>query len=277
MDTAARTRDKAFTSIFTLIATAIACSIVLVAAPRAVEPERLPALRLPDADVRAQRARDAQLAARAPRAADDVARFLALYAAAGRGEVDLRIKLEDLTKIREKLAASAGEVFERVGEEGRLALIASLTERALTSLRSGEDSDDARGLLGAFPRVLARSGYADARGRLLAPELAVRALYKTRLNLVCGRPLERDLSPIEREAYEGWNALEAGGLAPERRALAARAFAEAGGIHGTEARAIWLFQGGARRAAGELLRREYERTGALRLRNMALFAFASQP
>ncbi len=269
-DVDARAQARAFSAVFALLATAVACSLLLIVAPRPVPPDRLPALRLSARLVADQLARDRALALRAP-AGPEVARLLALYREEGRAEL---VPSSDLTRTQEhraELRALARALFARLGPEGTRALMASTVEAALRALRSRAQDEEARGLLGDFPRLLVRYGYLEADGREVAPELSLRAFYKARFNLICERPLASDLSPIEIQAYQGWHALHAGGLAPERRARAARAFFEAGGAYGAEALAIWAYQGGSRAEARALLEREYARTGALRLRNMALY------
>ncbi len=266
-----RSEARAFRAAFALLATAVACSVVVLVAPRPVFPERLPALRLSAARVEAQLAQDRALAARAPRG-PDVDRLLALYREEGKAELVPSSDLTRANELRAEVKRAAGALFARLGPERTRALIAVTVEAALAALRRGDQDDDARGLLGNFRSFLVRYGYLDVQGTLVAPEIALRAFYKARFNLICERPLAEDLAPIEIQAYQGWNALHASGLAAERRAAAARAFHEAGGAYSAEALAIWAYQGGSREEARALLRSEYERSGALRLRNMALYA-----
>lgn len=263
--------ERAFTATVALIVSAVACAIVILTSPRPIEPSQLPALRLDRTRVAAQRSLDRALAARVPRG-EDVARLIKLYRAEGVAEATRDGDFARLNARRGELAQVAHSVFTRLDADAEAALVASITERAMTAL-AGElvDADEARGLLGRFPDLLVRYGYADDAG-LRAPEVAVRAFYKERFNLICERPRGTGLTPIEREAMEGFNALHAGGLPPEQRALAARAYMLAGGEDGAEADAIWLFQGGLRDEALTLFRRGYEHTGSLRLRNLAVYA-----
>jgi len=267
--------ERTFTAAFALLATALSCSIVVVLAPRPVQPSQLPALRL---DPRAVEAallldRTQALRARAFERDPDVLHVLSLYRAEGLSELEDKVDLGALGDRRRELAASAENLFARLGAERTRALIAATTERAMASLAGERDSPEARGLLGSFPAKLTRYGYLnlERRGYGQAPTLAVRTLYKERFNLITERALERDLTSIELQAYEGFNALHATGLPAERRAHAAQTFFRTGGQDGAEAAAIWLWQGGAREQALALLRSEYRRSGALRLRNMALY------
>lgn len=281
--------ERAFTGAFALLVAALACSIVVVLAPRPVQPSQLPSLRLPRAAVEAELARDRELAKRANAFDDDpeVLHVLSLYQREGLAELASEVDMATLASQRQELTSSGDKLFTRLGAERTRALMAWTTERALSAWASGSESTETRGLLGAFPALLVRYGYVHAptpapggardkpRAYGEAPMLSVRALYKARFNLIFERGLDRDLRPLEVLAYEGFNALHASGMPAERRARAAQAFFRAGGHDGAEAAAIWMFQGGAHRAALSLLLREYARTGALRLRNMALYASRS--
>lgn len=276
--------ERAFTGAFALLATALACSIVVVLAPRPVQPSQLPSLRLPRAAVEAELTRDHELAKRARAFVEDadVQRVLSMYREEGLAELASEVDMASLANKRQELSSSGDRLFTRLGVERTRALIAWTTDRALSAWSSGADSSEARGLLGGFPSLLARYGYVHAqsaasagvdtpRGFGEAPMLAVRTLYKARFNLIFERALDRDLRPIEVMAYEGFNALHAAGMPAERRARAAQSFFRVGGHDGAEAAAIWMYQGGARGPALALMRSEYARTGALRLRNMALY------
>jgi hypothetical protein len=302
-------RDRTFSLVFLLLATALSCSIVVLLTARPVQPGQLPALRLDPVAVEAQRSHDQRLAQRAHAFEGDldVQRLLSLLRAEGLAELDEAVDSAVQSERRSELALLAPKVLARLGPSRTAELFAFLSERAMHALyapgmasrvaaspgsgvapaqstptppathtdvlaQAARTHESDRGWLGSFPSLLAQYGYADADGRVWAPALAIRTFYKARLNLLCQRPADAGLRAIELQAYEGWNALHAGPLQPERRASAAEAFRRAGGHHGREAAAIWSFQGGARERALALLREEYARTGALRLRNMGLFA-----
>ncbi|MDB4972387.1 MAG: hypothetical protein JWN48_728 [Myxococcaceae bacterium] len=273
-DDASAPADRAFTAAFALLATALACSIVVLAAPRPVRPGQLPALRLSTLRVDAQRAADRALSARAEAFVrdPDVVQLYDLYQEEGLAELEPAIDYAVLRRQRGERAELARKVFARLGAEGSRAFAVHVVDAAMRALRSDRESDDARGLLGSFPALLTRYGYADTQGRLLAPELSVRSLYKARFNIIFERAPTEGFSQVELQAYEGFNALQAGGLPPARRAEAAGVFYRAGGTDAGEALAIWLFQGGQRSEALALFSQEYERTKQLRLRNMILVA-----
>lgn len=268
---AAVSRDRVFGATCALIASAVACTVVVLAVPRPVEPLELPALRLSRADVAAQLASDRAAAARAPRG-EDVSRWQALYREDGLSELSPHPDHARIAKRRVELAAECAALLHRVGDAGARALVAATTERALAGLRGELAAREAQGLLGIFPVLLRRYGFIAADGTLRAPELSVRAFYKARFNLICERPRAFGLSAIELQALEGWNALHATGLPAGQRLLAAKAFSDAGGTDAIEAVAVWLFANGARERSHALLQRLHEQRGALRIRNMLLFA-----
>ncbi|MET0341666.1 MAG: hypothetical protein ABW252_11745 [Polyangiales bacterium] len=265
-------RDRAFTGAFALIVSATACAIVVLATPRPVLPSQLPSLRLDGDALARQRNEDEASVGRAPRG-PDVDALLAAYLDEGRAERSGPVRVEAEHARRRRTVELAEAVFARAERDEARALLVAVTSRALRALW-GElsDADEARGLLGHFPKLLARYGYVDADGRLLAPELAVRTLYAARFNLLCGRGLLTDLTELERTAHDGWTALHVGALEPAQRADAARSFHALGGRYGAEADAIWRFQGGDAAGAAELLGQAYAGSGLLRLRNLALGA-----
>lgn len=266
-----RRPERAFTLTFASIVSSVACAIVVLAAPRPVLPNQLPALRLDRAELSRQAKRDEEVTAHAPRGTD-IDQLLGLFRAEGTAEATGDVDFERLNARRAELAAASRAVFARLSEQEAFALATAVTSRALLALQGAlDDPGEAEALLGGFPKLLAQYGYADAQG-VRAPLPAVRGFYKERFNLICERPGGSYLTPLERKSYEGFNALHAGGLPPELRARAAHAYAKEGGEHGAEADAIWMFQAGLRREALAVFRREYDHTKSLRLRNMALFA-----
>lgn len=266
--------ERAFRAGFAVLLVALACSIVVLLAPRPVEPSRLPALRLDTDLVEAQRVRDRALVARARGLSRDreLQQLVNLFEEEGLVELEALVDVTLLGKQRGERAALAERVFARLGEEGTRAFTALTVDDAMRALAGDRRSDRARGLLGSFPELLTSYGYADRSGRWLAPELSIRSLYKARFNTIFGRPPTYDFSAIELQAYEGFNALQSGALPPAQRAEAAAAFYRAGGIDAAEALSVWLFQGGQHADSLALFAQEYERTHALRVRNMMLVA-----
>lgn len=266
--------ERAFTATFAMLVVALVCSVVVLVAPRPVRPTRLPALRLSPELIEAQRVHDQALVAQARAFERDpeVLQLANLYEEEGLVEFEPLLDSNLLFRQRGERSALAQRVFARLGEQGTRAFIALTVDDAMRSLAGDRTTDRARGLLGRFPELLASYGYTDAAGRPLAPELSIRAFYKARVNMVFDRPPIHDFSPIEVQAYEGFNALQSGALPPARRAEAAAAFYRAGGIDAAEALAVWLFQGGQRADSLTLFAQEYAHNHALRVRNMMLVA-----
>jgi hypothetical protein len=261
-----RPRDRAFTSTFALLSAAVACALVLIAVPRPV-PLALPALALPAGEVRAALAHDRELAARAPRTPAASAMYALLLAA---GEQELGGEAAE-GPWQNRVAAVARQAYTELGEPGVRALRARASERFMLALAGRlEDEQEARGLCGAQRDILVEHGYLSSGGRLLAPELSVRATYKARWNMIFGRAPNFDLSLLERRAYEGFRALEARHMPLEQRGLALSEFAAAGGAQAQEALAIWRALNGDGDALIELGRSTGVASSELRLRNMAL-------
>jgi hypothetical protein len=261
-----RAQSRAFTSTLALLCAALACALVLIAVPRPV-PLALPALALPAAEVRAALARDRELAARAPSTPAAVAMY-DLLLAAGRQELGHPAP-EGPWQYRGRRVEKAA--LAEFGQEGVRALRARATERFMLAL-TGELADraEAQGLCGAQRELFLQHGYLAASGRLMAPELSVRATYKGRWNMIFGRAADFDLSPIERLAYEGFRALEARNMPSDQRGQALAEFARAGGRRGAEALAIWSAFSGNARELVERARAGNVASSELRLRNMAL-------
>jgi hypothetical protein len=266
-------RDRAFTRFFAVFAAVNVCAALALAWPRPVAPVQLPPLQLDRAAVERVLARDRELAARAshsPRARE----LRALHAEEGEAELSGAAGVAKSPARRRRLAAYAAQLVAQEGLQSLEALRAEATQEAMAELAvPGRTSP----MLGKFPSLLARYGVLGPDGALRVPAFAVRAAYKVRWNLIHERPLTEAFAPIEVQAYQGLLALHAGALQPERRAAAAQAFYQASGVHGGEAYAIWLFQGGAHGPARALMDRVYAESGALRHRNMALYMQLQRP
>jgi hypothetical protein len=257
---------------FALLGTAIACAVVLIAAPRVV-PLTLPTLSLPSAEVRAAIARDRELAARAP-TSEAAKQVYGVLLAAGEQEQG-RSGAEGPWQTRAQATMRRG--LAEFGEAGLRALRARATERFMLALAGElEDVNEARSLCGAQRDVMVEHGYMSPGGRLIAPELSVRATYKARWNMIFGRGPSVDLSAVERVAYEGFRGLEARHMPSEQRGSALSEFAKAGGRHGQEALAIWNALNGQPAALIERGRSTGLASTELRLRNMALSALSAR-
>jgi hypothetical protein len=264
-----RARDPHFTAVFALLVTAIACAFVLLARPRAIIPAALPPLVLSVSAVEACLDADRKEAASAPKSAGLDAMYQG-FLAEGLAERGGTVDLEDARRRQDMFANLATIELERAGAQAASKLRAQAVERFMKA-RAGEiaDANERDGLLGSFEKQLERYGLTNSDGAIIAPVLSVRAMYKSRWNLIHARERSDGLSPIEIQAFEGWIALHGLSTPPEVRAKAARAFREAGGKRGALTLAIWLFQGGALDAAEQLFREESER-GELFVRNYQL-------
>jgi hypothetical protein len=269
-------RDTAFTGFFSLIATATACAIMALAVARPVEPVQLPPLVLDGEAVRQVLARDRALAREAPMS-PQIEQMRAAYLEQGRAELRGQLGVRGLPERRRVMMLGAERVAKELGRSKLEALRAQAVERAMQLLESPSSAsqEERDGHLGSFTQVLQRYGLRDAPGRVEAPELCIRAAYKMRWNMLHELPLTQDLTRIERQAHEGWMALHAGALPPDKRAKAAAEFYAAGGKRSAEALAIWLYQGGELARARELMHRAYLQSGELRLRNMELYMVLS--
>lgn len=131
--------------------------------------------------------------------------------------------------------------------------------------------DEAAAILGGFPEIADRYGLV-SEGRLVAPELTIRAVYKARWNAIHRRPIVDGLSQVELQAYWGWLSLHGWGTPLDRRENALVAFRDAGGAGAEEAAALFDVLGRRPDRAAASLRALYAKSGQLRLRNLALGA-----
>jgi hypothetical protein len=265
-----RPRDPTFTAVFSLVAVATACAVVLVTMPRAVEPSQLPALVLDETAAEGALDYDRHAASRAPHNAE-LDELYNLYLSEGRAEREGQQGLSGTAKRRARIAVITRRLFPALGKEKVVALRARATERFMVALSGQlEVEAEADGLVGHFPDILRKYGLLRADGSFAAPELSVRTMYKARWNMIHERPLNEYLEPMEIQAYEGWTALHAPFLPMEQRAQSAKRFYEAKGHRAAQAHATFLYHGKLRSEAERVLAEEYERTHELRLRNQLL-------
>ncbi|MET0284212.1 MAG: hypothetical protein ABW352_07070 [Polyangiales bacterium] len=267
--------EPGFAGTCSVLLATLVCSIVVLASPRPVQPSRLPALRVPLAEAGRAFADDPTTPTEPLPDSPLLQRFLELYGEAGLNEREAQVDVDMVAEQKRELARITSELFSTLGEQGVRALRETLTARALAALPQREPPSEAYGLLGGFPALLLRYGYIDRDRTPLAPPRLIRNLYHQRFNLICEQPLDANMEPFDRRLAEGWVALHGQNMPAERRAQAARTFAELGGTDAREALAIWLANAELKDEAAQLLRGEYERTGALRLRNMLLFLLRS--
>jgi hypothetical protein len=267
----ARPRDSTFTAVFSLIAVATACAVVLVTMPRAVEPAQLPVLVLDETAVEGALSYDAHAAKSAPHSAE-LDELYNLYLEEGRAERQGTRGVVGTAKRRQRIAMLTRRVFPALGKDKIVALRARATERFMVALSGAlEVEAESDGLVGRFPELLRKYALVRSDGSFAAPELSIRAMYKARWNMIHERPVHEYLEPIELQAYEGWNALHAAALPMAQRAVSAKRFYEAKGHRAADAHATFLFHGKRREDAEKVLALEHERTRALRLRNQLLF------
>jgi len=100
----------------------------------------------------------------------------------------------------------------------------------------------------------------------------VRTLAKARWNILHGLTPDHALSKLERQAFFGWRALHAEGVAPSQRLEALASYAAAGGAHAELARAILLYRSGDARGASELLAKLEAKGGSARTHNYLVAA-----
>lgn len=246
------------------------CAALLIGWPRVVEPELLPALALPAAEVQAVVAQDGRDAARAPKSAlaDELR---ALLSEQGASEVRGSEATESYRARRERMSAGCTALAAAAGEPAVRALRAQAVQRLEDALAGRLPVDQARLALGAMPSVLAREGAA-RDGTLLAPHFVLRTLYKARINLLFGRKPEHDFAPVERLAFFGYQSLHAQRLPILRRVEALRAYAQQGGQRADEALGVLLYFNGEPVEAFEVLGSVAAHGGGLRARNYAAAA-----
>lgn len=156
-------------------------------------------------------------------------------------------------------------------EHGPAALDALRAEAAIQFEKALVSGDAPAAIVGALPQILAEQG-ALVNGTRIAPALTLRAIYKARWNGALRRPLTEGLNDIENRAYWGWLALRGVGHALSTRANALDRYASYGGEGTEEALGIFALWQGASDRAASLLDEEHQRTGRLRVRNLALGA-----
>ncbi len=264
------TKDLAFTAVFALLVTTIACAVVVLATPRALMPDELPVLVLDRGEVARALAADVVLAATAPGGVD-VDELAERYLDEGRAEHATAVEQRLIQQRQRAWQQLVQGVFARIGIAGIKGLRAQTLLHFMRAWR-GEiaDAAETEGLLGSLPEVLHTYGVTAADRSLLAPELCLRVNFKARWNLIHGLPVSSDFSRIESQAFEGWIALHANAAPDDRRLRAARTFHEAGGHRSAQALATWLYRVGHPADAVVLMKRERDARRELFTRNYGL-------
>lgn len=260
-------------SLHALFVLAVACVLILCAAPRPLVPSELPTLRLPEGAVAAVVAQDAKDARSAPRspAARELERLFLEHGEmedSDSGSSAARRRKHALEKAYAQLVAEAGAL---AGVRMRARELDKL--EAALALRLPDEQ--IKGVMGIFPTALDRHGVT-RDGVEVAPHFVMRTLYKVRWNLAVGQATDLALADVERMAYRGWLALHAEGLRVEVRLRELDAYAKAAGgaelARVAEARGVLLHRAGGYAEAQRALQLAHARTGSIRLRNYALGA-----
>ncbi|MCS6797304.1 MAG: hypothetical protein NZ898_02030 [Myxococcota bacterium] len=236
---AARARPRGIVATSAALVVLPAGALLALWTPRPVPPRETPGLHLDPTACAHAIAQDRALAAESPtgEAAERLRRALhALGTSQARASVMTEGEHHD-TIFEIRRAANA------LGPTALSRLRASLVERLEPALALPADDDERRALLGDFEQTLDRFGLRRG-GRILAPAIVVRALYKARFNHLAGVEPTDGLHDVERLAYWGWLALEADGVEPARRLAALSEYERLGGAGTAEARATLLFLAG---------------------------------
>lgn len=244
-----------------------------LAIPQAVDPWEMPSLVL-DRKAAADAIRfDRSLAAAAPNR-PEAETVRSLFLEHGRAEANRPYPAREHDR---RQAAIHHAIEALVAKEGPSAL-GTLRARAVEDFirvfrKRGANarSDEEIGILGGFPEIEARYGLMQGNV-VVAPELTVRSLYKARWNAIHRRAFTEGFSDIELQSYWGWLALHGWGQPLAKREEALLAFGDAGGAGVEEAAALFDLLGGRPDRAAASLRKLYDATGQLRLRNMGLGA-----
>lgn len=251
----------------------VSCACVILYSPQSVAPSTTPPLVLEQEAVASQIQEDQNLEGSVPQS-ETVVRIERVYQAAGLAELgapeEARAHRERMAELSEGLNA----LEQEAGSDAVNALRCRMTSRGYQALLGQLPDDERRGLIGTFGQILER--YSAVReGRLLAPEIVFRSLYKARWNGYMSRELTAGLSTIELQAYWGWLALHAQEIEVRRRLNALDQYEAATGTLLAEARAALLFQIGAYPESSDIYDSLHRSSGSLRYRNHALAAVSA--
>jgi hypothetical protein len=253
-----------------LMAVAAGCAALLMALPRHVPPLLTPPLSL-DAKAVAEALRQDAALARTAELSERARALDALLLEHSRAELSGPEEARAYRARRKLLRERYDDLVQAEGERAALALRAVATERFEAALDLQLPTEQARAAIGATSATLAREG-ATIDGVLIAPRFVARSMFEARWNVLHGRPVEADLSPVKRRALFGWQALHAEALPMARRLQALDRYAEAGGARAQEALGVLLFRARHHAAAAQALAAAQADHGSIRLRNYVLGA-----
>jgi hypothetical protein len=245
----------------------------MLAVPQPVDPWEMPSLVLDRAAASNAIRFDQALAAEAPKS-EEAKTLESLFLAHGRAEANPPYPVREYDRRQAEIHHATKALLAADGPAAFDALRARAVERFmhLHDRRSkGELGEEDIAILGGFPEIADKYGLVH-RGVVVAPELAIRALYKARWNAIHRRAFVDGFSRIELQAYWGWLALHGWGQPLGKREEALVAFRNAGGIGTDEAAALLDLLGGRPDRAAVSLQELYRETGELRFRNLGLGA-----
>ena len=260
-------------SIFKLVAWLVAAGVAggILALPQPVDPWEMPSLVLDRAAVSDAIALDETLSEEAPDS-EEAQALRALFLDHGRSEANPPYPRREYDRRQAAIHHATIALIERHGEPAFEAMRARAVEEFMGVLGDGSleaQSESEEAILGGVQEVFKQ--YGAVRGNaIVAPPLTLRVFYKARWNAIHRRPFVEGFSRIEKQAYWGWLALHAWGKPLSQRKDALLAFRDSGGFGTGEAAALFdVLEGNPARASNSL-RRLYEASGQLRLRNFSL-------
>ena len=245
----------------------------MLATPQAVAPWEMPSLVL-DREAASNAIRFEEALGKEAIHSAEAETLRSLFLDHGRAEADPPYAVEEYDRRQAEIHYARATLIDAHGPAALGALRASTVDEFVDvfyETRGVPRNDREVGLLGGFP-VIAKEYGLLVQGRIIAPELTVRTLYKGRWNAVHRLPLTDGFSRIELQSYWGWLALHGWGKPLQQRVDALIAFKEAGGYGVNEAAALFDVLAGRPERAARSLDALYEERGELRLRNMSLGA-----
>jgi hypothetical protein len=245
----------------------------MLATPQAVAPWELPSLVLDREAASDAISFDRALALEVAESAE-AETLRSLFLDHGRAETNPPYEVQEYDRRQAAIHAANIALIEAHGRTAFEALRAKDVEEfaeVFYETHGVPRDDEETGLLGGFPTIATRYRVM-VDGRIVAPELTVRALYKARWNSVHRQPLTDGFSEIERQAYWGWLALHGWGSAIPMRLDALVEFRKAGGFGVEEAAALFAVLEGRPERGARSLDALYRDSGELRLRNLSLGA-----
>ncbi|MBT8452474.1 MAG: hypothetical protein KJO40_10950 [Deltaproteobacteria bacterium] len=262
-------RESSLKLVAWLVAAGVAGGVL--ALPQPVDPWEMPSLVLDRAAVSDAIALDETLAEEAPDS-EEAQALRSIFLDHGSSEANPPYPRREYDRRQAAIHHATNALIERHGEPAFEAMRARAVEEFMEVLDDGRleaQSDSEEAILGGVQEVFEQ--YGAVRGNVIvAPPLTLRVFYKARWNSIHRRPFVEGFSRIEKQAYWGWLALHAWGKPLGKREEALLAFRDSGGFGTPEAAALFdVLEGNPERGSNSL-RRLYEASGQLRLRNFSL-------